>query len=125
MLTPPEGQKCRPKSMPVPSESPTVRSLNPVAFIVNSTKPSPEAICCDEVPLASGHEPQPAFLVIVAPVATALIRLIHATSTAPDGAGGGGGGGAVPVPSDSARRVESFLSAPGRVDKYFCDESTI
>src|SRR5438876_7936919 len=66
-----------------------------VSDAVNSTKPSPEVMVCDDTAPASSQPSQPAVLRSELPSAVTLTSCVQRTASAPPGGGGGGGGAAL------------------------------
>src|SRR5438876_6611889 len=66
-----------------------------VSDAVNSTKPSPEVMVCDDTAPASSQPSQPAVLRSELPSAVTLTSCVQRIASAPSGGGGGGGGAAL------------------------------
>src|SRR5436309_2874677 len=76
----------------LPWLSPATRTVV-VSDAVNSTKPSPEVMVCEDTAPASWQPSQPAVLRSELPSAVTLTSCVQRTASAPPGGGGGGGGG--------------------------------
>src|SRR5438874_314546 len=62
-----------------------------VSDAVNSRKPSPEVMLCEDTAPASSQPSQPAVLRSELPSAVTLTSCVQRTASAPPGGGGGGG----------------------------------
>src|SRR5437667_128600 len=109
----------------LPLLSPATRMVV-VSDAVNSTKPSPEVMVCDDTAPASSQPSQPAVLRSELPSAVTLTSCVQRTASAPPGGGGGGGGEELPF---TTRRMpvecQRLLPSSALWGKYPSYQNTI